>query len=153
MLQTERNILRRYISAADIFGLWIEPVGAMDLGKPKGAYLLALNLSSVCEAPRALGGAPTLEAGWYLYAGSAWGGGGITARVGRHFRKDKKRHWHIDHLTHAAADISALAVPDGRECELVARLLGTSRFETAMPGFGSSDCARCESHLLRFVAG
>lgn len=150
MFQNKRNIIRRYISAADIPGVWVEPAVCADLDKTKGAYLLALRLIGTSETPGSLGGAQALEPGWYLYAGSAWGGGGLKARVGRHFRKEKKRHWHIDHLTMGAADITALAVPDGKECDLVAKLLETGHFRIAMPGFGSSDCRRCESHLLRF---
>ncbi|WP_338468594.1 DUF123 domain-containing protein [Novosphingobium sp. ZN18A2] len=89
--------------------------------------------------------------GWYAYAGSAKGPGGIGARLARHFRKDKRIHWHVDRLTVAAADFAALALPDGTECAIVRGLEGTGRFAHALKGFGSSDCPRCRSHLLRWV--
>lgn len=152
MFQNERANLRRCISDADVFGLWTGQAGVAGMDRAKGAYLIALNLTTVPELPRSLKRTAKLEPGWHLYAGSAWGGAGIRARVARHLRQDKKRHWHIDHLTLAASDITALAVPAGTECALVERLLGTGRFRIAMPGFGSSDCGGCESHLLRFDA-
>ena len=111
-----------------------------------GAYLLLLGLGDEVEIARA-GIREILPPGWYLYAGSAYGPGGIAARVARHFRRDKPRHWHIDALTGAAA-LQALAFPGGRECDLVARLGARPDFLIPVPGFGSSDCRTCESHLL-----
>lgn len=116
----------------------------------KGAYLLVLRLTSALKLAPFPGGAVEVSPGRYLYAGSAWGGGGIRARLGRHFRKEKKLHWHIDRLTLGAETLTALAVPGGKECDLVESLLKSGRFAVAVPGFGSSDCRRCESHLLRF---
>lgn len=116
----------------------------------KGAYLVILRLTSGLTLPSFPGGAVNMPAGRYLYAGSAWGGGGIRARLARHFREEKKLHWHIDRLSLAAATLTGLAVPGGRECDLVESLLKSGRFRIAVPGFGSSDCRRCESHLLRF---
>ena len=56
--------------------------------------------------------------------------------------------WHIDWLTAHAVKMAALAVADGRECELVGKLLNSLRFKVAAAGFGSTDCRLCESHLL-----
>ena len=93
----------------------------------------------------------TLEAGWYLYAGSANGSGGLKARISRHLRPEKRPHWHVDQLTMAASDIFALAFPNGSECELTAELNEKSDFGFPLPGFGSSDCRSCTSHLLRYA--
>ncbi len=90
----------------------------------------------------------TLAPGFYFYAGSAWGGGGIAARLGRHFAKDKTIHWHVDQLTVKARTICALTLPEGNECDAAAKLLNSGKFEIAVPGFGSSDCRVCLSHLL-----
>jgi Uri superfamily endonuclease len=76
----------------------------------------------------------------------------IRSRVRRHFRPSKKAHWHIDRLTVKAVEMAALAVPGGHECELVRRLLRPRLFEVAIPGFGSTDCRYCESHLLASLA-
>ncbi|WP_084384775.1 DUF123 domain-containing protein [Novosphingobium naphthalenivorans] len=116
-----------------------------------GAYVLVIEPAEPVTFARK-GIAATPLSGWLVYAGSARGGGGIGARLRRHFRKDKKVHWHVDELTNAAACMAALAIPGGSECEIVDRLLASGLFETALAGFGSSDCRHCEAHLLRLVA-
>jgi Uri superfamily endonuclease len=114
----------------------------------RGAYVLILRLDKPLDPPvPRLSDAPILP-GWYFYAGSARGSGGIRARLSRHFRRDKRPHWHIDRLSVPAAELAAVAVEDGRECDLVDRLLGSPAFRIAVPGFGSSDCRTCASHLL-----
>lgn len=130
--------------------MWPDSVAAApDAG---GAYVLAIRLDA--PAHFALRGKPLeLPAGGYAYAGSAHGPGGIRARLSRHFRRDKKLHWHVDRLTTVAAEISAMALPDGCECALVARLLETGRFHPAGAGLGSSDCRTCPAHLLAWSGG
>jgi Uri superfamily endonuclease len=112
-----------------------------------GAYVVAVSLA----APLAirLGGAASarLRSGRYLYCGSAYGPGGLRARLGRHFRKGKSIRWHVDQLTTAGEVLGAWAVPAGDECELVRRL---GFLPVPVDGFGASDCAHCRSHLLRW---
>lgn len=114
----------------------------------KGAYLLLIRLDEPHPLRINRLGSHTLVAGTYLYAGSAYGPGGLAARLSRHFRRDKKAHWHIDHMTREASQLTALAIAGGRECALVEHLLQNGDAEVAVDGFGSSDCARCRSHLL-----
>lgn len=110
-----------------------------------GAYALLVVLAEGVEV-RLPGRAPAvLPAGRFLYCGSARGPGGLRARVGRHMRRDKRVRWHIDRLTLAGQVAGAWVFPDGDECALVA---GLSRLPVPLPGFGSSDCRRCASHLL-----
>ena len=113
-----------------------------------GGYLLLVRLPTALplEVPRLP--AATLPAGWYVYAGSARGPGGIRARAGRHLRRGKRPHWHIDYLIEASTASWAFAVPHGQECALVRGLLARPAFDTALAGFGSSDCRRCANHLL-----
>ncbi|TIX51357.1 GIY-YIG nuclease family protein [Alteraurantiacibacter aquimixticola] len=119
---------------------------AAPVSSAKGAYVLLLYLEG--ETSGRFGRRDfTLPAGRYAYCGSANGPGGIAARVGRHMRHDKSAHWHVDQLTVAASDITALAFPGGSECALVERLLAAGA-HLPLPGFGSSDCRRCEAHLL-----
>jgi Uri superfamily endonuclease len=111
-----------------------------------GAYALLIELRRVVHVQigrQNLSFAP----GWYVYAGSARGPGGLRGRIGRHLRRDKTMHWHVDHLT-AQAMIVAIAVEDGRECEIVAALLRSGTFRSSAAGFGSSDCPLCTAHLL-----
>jgi Uri superfamily endonuclease len=112
-----------------------------------GAYVLLLHLSARVDFARP-GLDCTFLPGWYAYAGSARGSGGIRARVRRHLRPDKIMHWHIDSLTAAADAIEAFAVEQGDECELAASLARSGRFAPGPRGFGSSDCARCATHLF-----
>ena len=116
-----------------------------------GAYVLMVYLDrklSVVLRNGALCG--TLTRGIYLYAGNANGPGGLKARLSRHFGKAKKPHWHVDHVTVKAAQISALVFPDADECDLIARLLDTGQVTVPVPGFGSSDCRVCPSHFLKW---
>ena len=116
-----------------------------DLPDASGAYALVLRLARAMRLDIATLGRPVLPPGLYLYAGSAWGPGGIRARVGRHLRHPKARVWHIDHLTEAAAVEDVVAFPGARECAIVAALPGAG---VPVPRFGASDCRRCEAHLL-----
>jgi len=115
----------------------------------KGAYALAFTLSGPADFPRR-GSTYRLPCGAYVYAGSAYGPGGIGARLRRHFRRGKKRHWHIDHLTAGAVGLMAFAIEGGSECDILARLGGVPGFAHVLDGFGSSDCPDCRSHLLAF---
>ncbi len=121
------------------------PDDCAGLPSEPGAYVLLITLSEQHRG-RFAGKDFTLEPGRYAYCGSAKGPGGIAARVGRHFRRDKKAHWHIDQLTIAAASISALAYPGQGECALMARLVEAGA-SVPFPGFGSSDCRLCAAHL------
>ncbi len=113
-----------------------------------GAYLLLIELA----APLALGiprlGAATLAPGRYAYGGSAYGPGGLRARIDRHLRAEKTPHWHVDRLTVAGRVVGVRAVPGGRECDLVRELLERPGASVPVPGFGSSDCRACPAHLV-----
>ena len=121
-----------------------------DLPDASGAYALVLRLARAMRLDIATLGRPVLPPGLYLYAGSAWGPGGIRARVGRHLRHPKARVWHIDHLTEAAPVEDVIAFPGARECAIVAALPGAG---VPAPRFGASDCRRCEAHLLAVDPG
>lgn len=129
-----------------LFGLFPDAISAT-MPARRGAYLLAIAVDRTVTGE--LRGKPyTLPPGTYLYAGSANGPGGIAARVSRHLRRNKKPHWHVDTLTVAAREVTALAFPGGSECALVERLVKAG-YEAPLPGFGSSDCRSCPAHLLR----
>lgn len=93
-----------------------------------------------------------IEPGRYAYAGSAYGSGGLRARVGRHFRESKAIRWHIDHLTHRTRTLQAVLIEGGTECDIVKALVSTGEFRIPLRGFGSTDCRRCRSHLLQWRA-
>ncbi|HPE48680.1 MAG TPA: GIY-YIG nuclease family protein [Hyphomonas sp.] len=142
------HAIRARLAAAGIAGEWATPDRTGNLAAGRGAYIALIRLDQAIEVDAAPLGGNTLPAGTYLYAGSAWGPGGIAARIKRHFRPDKKLHWHVDRLTVQASALAAIAVPDGNECDLVRRLLAMEGIRTALDGFGSTDCRTCRSHLL-----
>lgn len=116
-----------------------------DLPVMPGAYILVIDLID----PIHLTEGRQVKAGRYAYVGSAYGNGGIRARVRRHLRLDKTQHWHIDLLTNMADVNGVLALPGGVECIVVAKLRKSTNGTCPLLGFGSSDCRICESHLIR----
>ncbi len=148
---TPVGILDRFdgeFAAAGVLGHWVTPDEVGEMPNFKGAYVLALCLDKAIHIEFPGVTCDQLMPGWYVYVGSARGSGGIRARIKRHFQHGKTAHWHIDLLTMHAVEMAALAVTDGHECELVDKLLESLRFKVAAAGFGSTDCSRCESHLL-----
>jgi len=116
-------------------------------------YSILLQLVRAAEIRIGRLGRHCFPEGYYLYTGRAKSG--IAARIRRHRRKKKRRHWHIDYLTaHPDAVFQAFRIyplPAERECEIhksCSRLPGALLM---IPGFGASDCrSRCGSHLLYF---
>lgn len=133
---------------AGLTGDWIAQDKADSLPADKGAYVLVLDLQKPADLRIKASELPSLPVGIYAYLGSARGPGGLRARLRRHFSSDKKIHWHVDHLTLRAHEMWALPVVGGDECKLVETLLKSPAFQVAVPRFGSTDCRRCESHLL-----
>ncbi len=118
------------------------------LGPVAGTYLLILALRSPTTID--VGGLGPIDFGspFYLYAGSAFGPGGLRARVGRHLRIAGRSHWHVDYLRQAAEPrrVWYSTVDVRLECawaDAASALPGVS----PVPRFGASDC-RCRSHLF-----
>lgn len=87
------------------------------------------------------------EPGTYLYIGSARNG--LSGRIARHLRKEKKIFWHIDYFLQKA-EIKEIWVKNDYfdECltlDKAKKSVKNSRFP--LKKFGSSDC-RCPSHLI-----
>ena len=123
-----------------------EPEG---LPTDAGAYILLLRLDDPQDIRHGKAQS-SLAPGWLAYCGSAKGPGGLRARLKRHFRREKRLHWHVDRLTLGASILAALPLPAAKECHLMNCLLTSPAFVVAAKGFGNSDCTRCPSHLLRF---
>lgn len=134
------------LSANHLNGHWHE--SADTLGDVKGAYALLLGLGDVVKLQRPKKASGLLQPGWYIYTGNAHGPGGLAARVRRHFLKEKAIHWHVDQLTRRAVMMAAQIAPHGDECDITAWLSSSFAFDVVAPGFGSSDCRICPSHLL-----
>ena len=90
-----------------------------------------------------------LKPGYYLYIGSAFGPGGLKARVNHHFNHSGRPHWHLDYLGPSLKPCEIWYTYDQtrREHQWAKIHLQTQRAFLPLPGFGSSDC-RCLSHLF-----
>lgn len=113
-----------------------------------GTYVLVIRSEGTLCIRAGRWGCLDVRPGHYLYVGSAFGPGGVKARVSRHCRTTKRKHWHIDFLrevtevesvwySHAALRL---------EHDWAYALAGLPGVEP-ISGFGCTDC-RCESHLF-----
>ena len=116
-----------------------------------GTY--ALIFSAARKGQIAIGkiGTLQLQPGFYVYAGSAFGPGGLKARIRHHCSKAARPHWHIDFLasTLALKEIWYTCDPVHREHLWADTIANTRGASAPFAGFGSSDC-RCQSHLFFF---
>jgi Uri superfamily endonuclease len=121
-----------------------------------GTYALLLRVPIEERAPEreqtievgALG-RMTVRPGPYVYVGSAFGPGGVRARVRRHARDDGARHWHVDYLR-AVARLEAVWYTHDqtrRECAWATALRSRPAAEVPLDGVGASDCD-CPGHLV-----
>ena len=123
-----------------------------ELTTEPGAYLLIIDLDAMLSLDVPKGAGAALPPGRYGYCGSAYGPGGIRARVARHRRRTKTMRWHIDRLTAAGRVVAVRAEPGGDECALMARLRALPGVTIPIPGFGSTDCRHCPAHLVGLPA-
>lgn len=123
-----------------------------------GSYTLLLRMDHSIDLSIGRLGAFPFPPAHYLYFGSAWGPGGLQARLRRHILGASRLHWHIDVLRAAAIFEIAFYLPASyRSAQPAPRLECLwsqifARLEAAFipaPGFGSSDCKQgCKAHLV-----
>ena len=116
-----------------------------------GTYALLLRATDATHVDVGALGELEVVPGGYVYVGSAFGPGGVKARVGRHARCDGARHWHVDYLRATTDLLAAWVTYDDarRECDWAHALRQMDGASVPMPGFGASDCD-CTAHLVRF---
>jgi Uri superfamily endonuclease len=110
----------------------------------KGSYILVIELKKDKTIQVGKLGKIHFKKGIYAYVGSAFNG--LEARINRHLRKTKKKHWHIDYLLDFAEVVDVFYKENEKkeECYIAKKLEENS---APIPGFGCSDC-RCKSHLF-----
>ncbi|SHJ43524.1 Uri superfamily endonuclease [Malonomonas rubra DSM 5091] len=115
-----------------------------------GSYLLVLYLRRRTTIQVGQLGSCSFPRGWYFYAGSAFGPGGLKARLSHHLKPVNRYHWHIDYLR-SCAELRMLWYVQAvnNEHHWSAALHNLPGGSYPLPGFGSSDC-RCPSHLVHF---
>jgi Uri superfamily endonuclease len=123
----------------------------------KGIYTLLLFLSQEVNLNVGRLGRKRLPEGTYTYTGSALGKGAsnLKHRIARHFRKKKRKFWHIDYLlANPNVSIETVIVAETNknlECQTNQHLKEIAGARVQVKGFGASDCRKnCGSHLLYF---
>jgi len=121
------------------------------LRSEKGTYALIMRCFQNKLIPVGRLGIVQLENTHYIYVGSAFGPGGVRARVSHHLRKKGSNHWHIDYLTNDCVIESVWYTydPVKREHLWVETFAKMKDSREPFPGFGASD-HRGNSHLYCF---
>ena len=120
-----------------------------------GCYSLIISLKRQKKIRVGKLGVAQFPPGTYVYTGSAMKG--LAARLRRHCRREKKIHWHIDHLlTLPEARVKRIVVypaAPGQECRQNRRIAARAGATVILRRFGESDCkSGCASHLFFFAS-
>ncbi len=110
-----------------------------------GTY--ALILSPMTQYALQIGrlGPLLLCAGFYVYVGSAFGPGGLQARLAHHGAVAARPHWHIDYVRAVAPlrEIWYTYDPVQREHHWAAAMQSRHGVTIPLARFGASDCTCC----------
>src|SRR5512142_372396 len=123
----------------------------MDLPDEKGTYVLIASVPQMKRIEIGRLGKFDIAPGFYAYVGSAFGAGGLRARIGHHLESTAAPHWHIDYLLQVAEPVEVWYASAARKLERHwADLLEKGpQFRIPIPRFGSSDYHRSRaSHLF-----
>jgi len=118
----------------------------------RGSYVLFIKLKRDSKIRISKFGLIDFPKGFYCYVGSAMGKSvNLGNRLKRHFRKDKKKKWHIDYLlTHPFASIEGvITFPSRKKLECFISKAIEKKADFSVDDFGSSDCD-CKGHLHYF---
>ena len=113
----------------------------------KGTYALLLRVTRTRRIRVGRLGLIDFPAGHYLYVGSAFGPGGLRARIAHHLRISARPRWHVDYLRRACRITEVWYVMGKRRECAWARTLAKRPGLMPVTGFGCSDC-NCATHLF-----
>ena len=115
-----------------------------------GTYLMLLECRNTIRLSIGQLGNMVVVPGFYLYVGSAYGPGGIRARLKHHRKIATRAHWHIDYLRIVAKIRDVWCVYRTRcEHDWAQHLMQDQSATMPLTGFGASDCD-CASHLFYY---
>ncbi len=124
---------------------------ATDLPEEKGTYALIASVTRVRRLKIGQLGAHDIVPGYYVYVGSAFGAGGLRARIGHHLESTANPHWHIDYLLAIAQPVEVWysTVNQKLEHHWAELFDHGSQFRAPITRFGCSDYHRSRStHLF-----
>lgn len=122
----------------------------MHLRDEKGTYVLIASVPRMKRIEVGRLGEFDIVPGFYVYVGSAFGSGGLRARIGHHLESSASPHWHIDYLLQVAEPVEVwYTTADPKNEHHCANLLEKApQFRVPIPRFGSSDYHRSRSSHL-----
>lgn len=117
-----------------------------------GTYLLALACQRAQPVRVGRLGRIQLGPGFYVYVGSAFGPGGLRARLRHHLTAVHRAHWHCDYLQSVCRPVAVWFSVGSQRMEhaWAQAIVCCGHARVPLPGFGASDCS-CLAHLF-FVA-
>lgn len=132
-----------------------EPVGLLAYpeevlrreNRDAGDYMVVLNVRGDADIDIGARGTMHFPQGYYVYVGSAKKN--LAARLARHQRKRKQKHWHIDYLRQKADIVAVIPIRTADDLEHELAFAVSQAAEWRIDGFGCTDCA-CPSHLYGF---
>jgi Uri superfamily endonuclease len=127
-------------------------LSAMDLPEAKGTYVLIASVAQMKRLQIGRLGTFDIVPGFYSYVGSAFGAGGLRARIGHQLESIANPHWHIDHLLGVADPVEIWYTSANQKFEhhWADLLEKAPQFRVPIPRFGSSDYHRSRSSHLFF---
>jgi Uri superfamily endonuclease len=121
----------------------------MDLPEENGTYILITSVREMKHLRIGSLGDWDIIPGFYAYVGSAFGSGGLKARIHHHLESTAEPHWHIDYFLKVANPVEVWFTTCSRKLEHHWADLLETRFRVPIPRFGSSDYHRSRaSHLF-----
>jgi Uri superfamily endonuclease len=114
-----------------------------------GTYALVLRVDHYQTIPVGALGKLEFQPGFYIYMGSAFGPGGLRARLAHHVSARSRPHWHIDYLRRQVDPVAIWYTfdPVRREHQWAKEFAAMPDVIVPFPGFGASDC-QCNAHLF-----
>ena len=112
----------------------------MDLLDEKGTYVLIASVPRVKRISLGQLGRFEIVPGFYAYVGSAFGAGGLCARIGHHLESTDAPHWHLDYLLQVAKPVEVCyttADPKIEHC-WADLLENAAQFRISIPNTGSA---------------
>jgi len=89
----------------------------MELPEDRGTYILISQVVQLRHLKIGCLGEFDIMPEFYAYMGSAFGSGGLPARLGHHFESPAELHWHIDYLLQVATPVEVWFTKAGRKLE------------------------------------
>ena len=125
----------------------------MDLSEAKGTYVLIASVAQMKRLEVGRLGTFDIVPGFYAYVGSAFGAGGLRARIGHHLESTAAPHWHIDYLLGIAEPIEVWFSTASQKLERhwADVLEKAPNFRIPIARCGSSDYHRSRSSHLFYA--